>query len=176
VVKSVALFRLLTAQSQPLAIAFGPSDSLRALGSVGGGEARRVRTIDRLRDVVADAADQIRNGCRYREAPGWVIVSHDHLDAVDANGVLSAAFGDLQVPIDRTSGAFGDPILSGNGVLSPSKNRTVSAITYLRGNEEPVSVVNPWAYRPIPVVLLLGRTYHVPDDGRALVSSEQASC
>lgn len=102
----------------------------RVLCSLGNAEMQTVMTVDRLRDVIDYANDQIKNGQKYRAIPGILVVYFDHLTGGDHGDVLRACLGDLTISIDPDTNAISDTFYGRNGVFRPDKNTAISAITY----------------------------------------------
>lgn len=110
-----------------------------------GADAHENRSVWRVREAIGDANRQLRNGQRCRPAPGVCAIYHGSLDALGDQQVLAALFGDLTIAIDLDPIRPGPAFLGRNGVLSPTKNRGVSAIRYQRSDDSTTVVVNPWA-------------------------------
>ena len=129
------------------------------------GAARRLGNVARIRDAVSDANEQVKNANTYKAAPSVTVIFQDGLDVpVDAI-IESALYGNLKyvAPIgDPTSGKL---ILEGDGVWNSTKNRTTSAVMYVRNDGEPVIIHNYWADRPLPAGLFSCREISVAKDG-----------
>lgn len=132
------------------AIAFrlSSSDEASHLGSLGPIDATPVRTIDRVRDAVADAASQLKSAQRYSRLPGIVAIYHSNpLEQMDAARLGAALFGDLTLDM-TTDGEVRSHRYAGNGALRPDLNTAVSAVRYI-GAHESMVLLNPWAAIPI---------------------------
>ena len=140
----------------------------RGLGGIMGAEAQNVKTVDRLRERIEDAASQLRNGQKYLRSPGVVTVYNDHLGA-DYSELFRACLGDITIAINLPSLESDPPFLGKNGVMRPDKNTTVSAVTYASRQFPPVSLLNPYAAVPIPAHWLAGTVYRVADNGEVIV-------
>lgn len=154
-VKEERFYRVFSSRDPfKLAMRIFPSDDPIMVRSVGAAEARQVGTRERLRNVVADAASQLRNGQKYAAAPGVIVLHWDHLPGAGVEDLLSAMFGDLTIAIDRnpvrSSGAF----FGRNGILQPDKNRGVSAVVFFGPKGNPITILNPYTSRAIAVAAI----------------------
>jgi predicted XRE-type DNA-binding protein len=140
----------------------------RGLSSMSGAEADNVKTVDKLRERIEDAARQLRNGQRFLGAPGVVTVYNDHLGA-DHSELFRACLGDITIAINHPSLESDPPFLGKNGVMRPDKNTTVSAVTYASRHFPPVSLLNPYAALPVRAAWLAGTVYHVAQNGDVVV-------
>ncbi len=129
------------------------------------GGARRLDNIERIREVVRDANDQCKYANLYKQAPSVTIVFHDGLDVPDDTIVKSALYGNLYYVAPKTDPAGGKLILEGDGAWNSTKNRTTSAVMYVRNGVEPVIVHNHWAERPLPAGLFGCREISVTNGG-----------
>jgi hypothetical protein len=142
------------------------SDDEHVLCGMSNAEAQDVTTIDRLRDVIGDANDQLRNGQKYRAVPAVLVVFFDQLGGGDHEDILRACLGDLTVSIDRNAKAITDTFYGRNGVFRPNKNTAISAIIYRSRHYPAMSLLNPHALHPVPRAWLDGAVYSVDDSGR----------
>jgi hypothetical protein len=142
-----------TCSSARLAARVFPSARRLELRGTLGADAHQNRSVWRVRQSVGDANRQIRNGQRFRPAPGVCAIYHDGLDALGEQQVLAALFGDLTIPIDRDPIRQGPAFLGRNGVLSPNKNRGISAVRYQRAADNVTVVMNPWTDIPLDIAL-----------------------
>lgn len=146
----------------------------RVLCSLGNAEVQDVKTVDRLRDVIDDANDQIKNGQRHRPLPGVLVVYFDHLGGGDHGDVLRACLGDLTVSIDRHANAISETFYGRNGVFRPNKNTAISAIVYRSRHYSAMSLVNPYALYTVNRGWLDGVVYWVDSSG-SVRSSETST-
>jgi hypothetical protein len=132
----------------PLSVSYCRSDTplaMCALMSSGGYNT----TAARIREVAADANNQLRSGQRVVTCPGICVIYHESLSATAGRLFLSALFGDVTVPIDLNPTRLGQAFLGNNGVLSPTKNRGISAVRYVTQGYQDSIVLNPYAEYPI---------------------------
>ena len=134
------------------------------LGSVGTAEAQADTTVERLRRVIDDASDQLKNAQTYRKIPGVAIIYFDHLGGGGQNDILRACLGDLTIPIDVATRKAGEAFYGANGMLRPNKNTAVSALTYRSRFYPTVSFINPWAAYPISPKWVDGVVYSIDGD------------
>ncbi|MGA2564615.1 MAG: hypothetical protein ABSF96_13725, partial [Steroidobacteraceae bacterium] len=83
------------------------------------------------------------------------------LDFAGDAQVAAALFGDIAIPIEKGGRAVGQPYFTRGGVWTATKNRSVSAVRYIRTPDSITTILNPWARHPIdfdlfrePVLLL----------------------
>ena len=126
-----------------------PSAARLELRGALAGDAHANRSVWRVREAIGDANRQLRNGQRCRRAPGVCAIYHDSLDALGEQQVLAALFGDFTIGIELDPIRPGPAFLGRNGVLSPNKNRGISAVRYQRAADSVTVVVNPWSDMPI---------------------------
>lgn len=147
---AAALYDVLEADADAkLAVRIFPSATPLQLRSTIGAGARENRSVWRVRQEIRYTNRQLRNGQRYQAAAGVCAIYQDGLDALGEQQVLAALFGDLTIPVMRNPTQLGPAFLGRNGVLSPTKNRGVSAVRYERAATSVTIVVNPWAAHPI---------------------------
>ena len=164
-VQRVPAYQLLSVQDPaPVIIRIEASTGERGIASVGAAGAQADTTVDRLRRVIDDANAQLKNGQRFKTAPGVVHVFLDHLAGAGQSDVMRACFGDLTVPIDASSRAAGEAFYGQNGILRANKNTAVSAVTYRSRHYGTVSVLNPWATYPVLLKWLDGTVHRVEDE------------
>jgi hypothetical protein len=111
------------------------------------GSAQRLNNVERIRDAVSDANEQVKNGNTYRAAPGVTVICHDGLDVPDETIIKSALYGDLKYVAPKDDPGSGKLILEGDGAWNSTKNRTTSAVVYVRNGGQPVMIHNHWAER-----------------------------
>jgi hypothetical protein len=117
--------------------------------SAGHSAVRHNTSQSRIRRAVADCNGQIRNGQRFAAAPGIAVIHQDFPDALGDEQLLAALFGDLTLEVIRDPPRMGRAFLSGNGVLTRTHNRGISAVRYVRRNSNSVLAVNPHAEIPL---------------------------
>lgn len=144
------LFDLLLGKVSPLLAVqvFQATEQL----SLGGGhsEVRKNTSQDRIRRAVADCNRQIRNGQKFAQAPGLAVIHQDFPDALGPEQFVAAMFGDLAFEVNRDEPRVRRVVLTGNGVLTATDNRGVSAVRYVRRHADAVFVVNPHAEHALP--------------------------
>lgn len=128
--------------------------------------AAKVNTVSRIRNAVSEANAQNKNGCLYRDVPTLTVIYHDDMLVAEDEMVLAALYGDLTYTAPADDFQNGRLVLTQNGVFSPEKNTTTSAVCYIRNGTQPVIVHNRWAKRPLPTALLPGRHIVPHEDGR----------
>lgn len=147
---AAALYEVLEADADAkLAVRIFPSTTPLQLRSTIGAGARENRSVWRVRQEIRYTNRQLRNGQSYQAAPGVCAIYQDGLDALGEQQVLAALFGDLTVQVMPNPTQLGPAFLGRNGVLSPTKNRGVSAVRYERAATSVTVVVNPWAAHAI---------------------------
>jgi hypothetical protein len=102
-----------------------------------------------VRRTVSDANDQLKNAIRYRPAPALVLIFQDGLDVPDEEIIKSGLYGNLQYHFAPGNPGAGRLILNRDGAWNPGKNRTTSAVMYVRNNGPPLVIHNYWAERPL---------------------------
>lgn len=112
------------------------------------GPVKRLRNPERIREVLNDANGQFKNGLKYKKAPCLLAIFHEGLDVPDDAIIKSALYGDLKFSFPQGNPGGGKLILEKDGAWNPEKNRTTSAVLYVRNNAEPLIVHNYWAERP----------------------------
>lgn len=168
VVNSLPAYQVLSVQNiAPVMIRIEERVGGRGIASVGGARAQADTTVDRLRRVIDDANDQLKNAQKFKKVPGLVEVFLDHLVGAGQSDVMRACFGDLSVPIDASSRMAGEAFYGENGILRANKNTAVSAVTCRSRHYGTVSVLNPWAAYPLPLQWVDGIVHRV-EDGRLL--------
>jgi hypothetical protein len=137
----------------------------RVLCSLSNAEFQDVKTVDRLRDVIGDANDQIKNGQKHRALPGVLVVYFDQVGAGDHGDILRACLGDLTVSIDRNANAISKTFYGLNGVFRSHKNTAISAIIYRSRHYSDVSLINSHALHPVDRGWMAGTVYWVDSSG-----------
>jgi hypothetical protein len=117
-------------------------------------------TNERIRAEIKAANNQLRNGQKYRPAPGICVIYHGSLDFAADLEVVSALFGDLVMSISD-NGKLGNAVHGKNGAWSSTKNRGVSALRYVRTDVSATLVINPWAEFQIDNKLFRERVWTV---------------
>jgi hypothetical protein len=87
------------------------------------------------------------------------------LDVPDDAIIKSALYGDLKFSFPRGNPGGGKLILDKDGAWHPEKNRTTSAVLYVRNDGEPLIVHNYWAERPFPHGLFACKEISAQPDG-----------
>lgn len=127
----------------PVALIYSRSERplrLVTLMSDGG----NTNTARRIREAIDDANDQLRSGQRCVPAPGICVIYHESLEATAGQMFLAALFGDLTIPLALDPIRPGEPFLGRNGILTPTKNRGVSAVRYVSMGATTIAL-NPYA-------------------------------
>jgi len=119
--------------------------------------AKRLKTPERIREVLSDANDQFKNGIKFKDAACLLIIFHDGLDAPDDAIIASALYGNLKFTFPEGQPDKGKFIFDKDGGWTPEKNRTTSAVLYVRKGGEPLLVHNCWAHRPFPTGMFFCR-------------------
>lgn len=134
------------------------------------GAAEKSRNVDRIREAVNTANSQFKNRCRYRPLPCVLMIYHDFVDVPEDMMIMSALYGDLAYTFPQ--GRFNDGRLAftENGIWTPQKNRTTSALGYVRNEAQPLIVYNPWAYRQLPSGLFHTKEVFTKEDGTFIVN------
>lgn len=165
VVQSLPAYEVLSVQVvAPVMLRIEANAGGHGIASVGSARAQADTTVDRLRRVIDDANDQLKNGQRFRELPGVAQIFLDHLAGAGEIDVLRACLGDLTIPIDAVSRAAGEAFYGQNGILRATKNTAVSAVTYRPRHYGTVSILNPWATYPVPPQWVDGTVHKVEGD------------
>lgn len=121
------------------------------------GGMRRLDNSSRIRDTVGEANDQFKNAIKYKTAPCLLMIFHDGLDVPDDVIIKSALYGNLQFQFPKGSPEKGKWIVNEDGAWNSTKNRTTSAVMYVRNSGEPLIIHNYWADRPLPAGIFLCR-------------------
>lgn len=145
--------------------AYPNEEKIKILSAMPTGAARRLNNVERIREAVSDANEQVKNGNTYKAAPGVTVIFHDGLDVPDDAIIKSALYGNLKYVAPKEDPAAGKLILEGDGAWNSTKNRTTSAVMYVRNGGAPVIIHNHWAERPLPVGLFSCREISVAEDG-----------
>ena len=164
-VQSLPADQLLSLQvPAPVMLRIEANTGGNGIASVGSAQAQADTTVDRLRRVIDDANDQLKNGQRFRKIPGVVEIFMDHLAGAGQSDVMRACFGDLTIPINASTRIAGAAYYGENGILRANKNTSISAVTYRSRHYGTVSVLNPWATNPVPFRWLDGTVQKVEGD------------
>lgn len=114
------------------------------------GVAKELNNPDRIREAVAEANSQFKNAIKYRKAPCLLTILHDAVDVPEDEIFKSALYGDLKFIFSRDKSQDGKFILDGNGAWNKNKNRTTSAVLYIRNQAAPILIHNYWEDNPFP--------------------------
>ena len=109
------------------------------------GGARRLDNPARIRDAVGEANDQFKNAIKYKAAPCVVMIFQDGLDVPDYMIFKSALYGNLKYQLPKGNPEKGKLILDQDGAWNSTKNRTTSAVMYVRNSAAPLIIHNYWA-------------------------------
>ena len=131
-------------------VAQSDDDPFKILMTAPTGPAKRIRNPERIRGALGEANDQFKNALRFKKAPCLLMIFQDGLDVPEAKTILSALYGDLKYTFSSENKKAGKLILEGNGAWTQNKNRSTSAVIYIRNNGEPLIVHNRWAYQTFP--------------------------
>lgn len=129
------------------------------------GGMRRLDNPGRIREAVGEANDQFKNAISYRAVPCLLMIFQDGLDVPDDAIIKSALYGNLKYEFSTSSPDKGRLILDQDGAWNSTKNRTTSAVMYVRNSGEPLIVHNYSADRPLPAGLFSCREIAVLQDG-----------
>ena len=136
-----------------LTVARAHADTGDSVMSTGG--MRRLDNPGRIREAVGEANDQFKNAISYRAVPCLLMIFQDGLDVPDDAIIKSALYGNLKYEFPKSSPDKGRLILDQDGAWNSTKNRTTSAVMYVRNSGEPLIVHNYSADRPLPAGLFL---------------------
>ncbi|MGJ5179947.1 hypothetical protein ACQR16_30560 [Bradyrhizobium oligotrophicum] len=142
------------------------SEKFTLMTAARAGPIKRLRNPERIRDVLNDANGQFKNGLRYRKAPCLLAIFHEGLDVPDDTIIKSALYGDLKFSFSGDNLGDGKLIMDKDGAWNPDKNRTTSAVLYVRNDGAPLIVHNYWAERPFPRGLFACREVSAQADGK----------
>jgi hypothetical protein len=140
-------------------------DQFSLLAGAAAGPARRLKNPERIREVLSDANDQFKNGLNYKAAPGLLAIFHEGLDVPDDAVIKSALYGNLAFSFPWGKPGDGKLVFDKDGAWHPEKNRTTSAVLYVRNDSEPLIIHNYWAQRPFPPGLFACREIAMLPDG-----------
>ncbi|MBB4263565.1 hypothetical protein [Bradyrhizobium sp. CIR3A] len=126
------------------------SDRFALISAASALPAKRLKNSQRIREVLSDANDQFKNGMKYKDAPCLLTIFHDGLDVPDETIIKSALYGNLKFVFPKGRPEKGKLIFDKDGGWTPEKNRTTSAILYVRNDGQPLLVHNYWARKPFP--------------------------
>jgi hypothetical protein len=115
--------------------------------------AKRLKNPERIREVLSAANDQFKNGTKYKDAPCLLTMFHDGLDVPDETIIKSAFYGNLKFAFPKGQPDKGKLVFDKDGGWTPEKNRTTSAVIYVRNGGKPLLVHNYWARKPFPAGL-----------------------
>jgi len=109
-----------------------------------------VSVAPRVANALESANGQIRNGCRYLQAPGIVLIVPPMYGPVDNQQIAAAAYGRLSFSVDIPSGKFGPLHHGTDATFQSDKNRHISAdIRLYRDGRKGMYFPNAFAHRPI---------------------------
>jgi hypothetical protein len=117
------------------------------------GGARKLDNQGRIRETVGEANDQFKNAIYYRTGPCLLMIFQDGLDVPDEVIIKSALYGNLKYEFPKGHPEKGRLIADKDGAWNSTKNRTTSAVLYVRNSGEPLIIHNYWAARPLPAGL-----------------------
>lgn len=141
------------------------SEDFSLMAAAPAGSAKRLKNPERIREVLSDANDQFKNGLRYKTAPCLLAIFHEGLDVPDDTIIKSALYGDLTFSFPPNNPGNGKLILDKDGAWNSEKNRTTSALLYVRNDSEPLIIHNYWAHRPFPPGLFACKEISPQPDG-----------
>ena len=124
------------------------------------GGAQKLDNPGRIREAVSEANDQFKNAINYKTAPCLLMIFQDGLDVPDDTIIKSALYGNLKYDLKK-----GELILDQDGAWNSTKNRTTSAVMYVRNSGEPLIIHNYSADRPLPAGIFSCREIAVLPDG-----------
>jgi hypothetical protein len=130
------------------------------------GGAKRLNNPERIREAVADANNQLKSVLQYKSAPCLLMVFHDGLDVPDEMIIKSALYGNLKYDFPKGDPAAGKLIADRDGAWNPDKNRSTSAVMYIRNDSKPIIVHNYWADRPFPPGVFSCKEIRTGADGK----------
>jgi hypothetical protein len=140
------LYDFLESDNSLLSAAWYPSDKQLHVGATIKPVVRN-NTDQRIRAAVKAANSQIRNGQKYRAAPGVCLIYHDTMDHAGDHSVAAALFGDMLIPV---GGTMAEVVMGQGGAWnSRGKNNGVGAVRYLRTDDSATTIINPWAQQQV---------------------------
>jgi len=129
------------------------------------GGAQQLDNPGRIREAAKEANDQFKNAINNKEAPCLLMIFQDGLDVPDEVIIKSALYGNLKYEFPKGYPENGKLILDQDGAWNSTKNRTTSAVMYVRNSGEPLIIHNYSADRPLPAGLFSCREIAVLPDG-----------
>jgi hypothetical protein len=129
------------------------------------GGAKKLDNPGRIREAVSEANDQFKNAIHYKTGPCLLMIFQDGLDVPDDLIIKSALYGNLKYEFSKGHPEKGKLILDQDGAWNSTKNRTTSAVMYVRNSGEPLIIHNYSADRPLPAGLFSCREIAVVSDG-----------
>jgi hypothetical protein len=129
----------------------------------GGGQ--KLNNPGRIREAVSAANDQFKNAINYKAGPCLLMIFQDGLDVPDDTIIKSALHGNLKYEFPKGHPEKGRLILDQDGAWNSTKNRTTSAVMYVRNSGEPLVIHNYCAYRPLLAGIFSCREVAVLPDG-----------
>jgi hypothetical protein len=114
---------------------------------------------------LGEANDQFKNAINYKEEPCLLMIFQDGLDVPDDTIMKSALYGNLKYEFPKGHLEKGKLIVDQDGAWNSTKNRTTSAVMYVRNLGEPVVIHNYWADRPLPAGIFSCREIAVLPNG-----------
>ncbi len=97
------------------------------------------------------------------------MVYHDFVDVPEDMMIVSALYGDLTYTFPQGRSNDGRLAFTDNGIWTRQKNRTTSALGYVRNEAQPLIVHNLWAYRQLPRGLFHTKEVFAKEDGSFIV-------
>lgn len=152
-----------------VAVVAEPSaDPFNIMLAMPAGGAKRLNNPERIREAVADANNQLKNALQFKPAPCLLMVFHDGLDVPDEMIIKSALYGNLKYAFPKNNPAAGKLIADRDGAWNPDKNRSTSAVMYIRNDSKPIIVHNYRADRPFPPGVFSCKEIRTSADGKFL--------
>jgi hypothetical protein len=124
------------------------------------GPARKLTTVEKVRNAAKKANSQFKSARRCRIAPCLLMVFQDGIFVQEPWAFASAFYGDRVIEFGTGRRLFGL-----NGLWSATANRTTSAASLIRNNGAPMLIPNPWATVPIPAGVLPWAAGQIGTDG-----------
>jgi len=105
---------------------------------------------DRARNALETANRQIRNACKFQQAPGIAVIVPSPIAFVDDSHIGAAAYGRLAFSITVPEGKASQLFHGPDAAFQPSKNRHLSvAVRLNRDGQGGMFFPNPYAHYPI---------------------------
>ena len=117
-----------------LTVSINSMDHPLSIGPMGGGF---VSVASRVLNAVEYANGQIRNACKYLNAPGVVLIVPSPFGFIDNHQIAAAAYGRIMMSINVPSGKVAGMEHGPDAAFQPEKNRHISTIIRLNRNGSP---------------------------------------